>query len=367
MYTIAAEDVLAGHPDRLCDAVAEMLVRGACAIDHEALVGVEVALHRGFLAVTGRIAAGPHPSTELGDPDHLAEAVNGIFASCGYRGVWANPVEVVVDLDVGALAADEREIRRYSDDQGIAVGYADPAGPAMMPVEAITARRLREALAATRAAHDDVLGPDGKVLVTIEPGERPRLVGINIAIQHVAGIGFPDLQRLVVPEVARAFDELAAHIEVPTSLGADILRLNGIGDFTCGGPRGDNGLSGKKLVVDHYGPQVPIGGGAICGKDPHKPDRVGPLRARQIAVRLAAATGSAATVHLGWLPGLEEPDRLNARLADGRTLDRESIRRRSDLPDLSLAGSARELELWGVDWVTTMRRGYMGDDHGWDR
>lgn len=367
MYTIAAEDVLPGHPDRLCDAVAEMLVQHACTLDTEALVGVEVALHRGFLAVTGRIAAGLRPHAELTDPEILTGFVHGIFTSCGYTGVWANPVDVVTDIDVGALASDERAIRRYSDDQGIAVGYADPCGPAMLPVEAVAARRLRDAITATRVEHDDLLGPDGKVLVTIEPGERPRLIGINIAIQHVPGIGFADLQRLVAPEITRSLDDLAAHIEVPTSLSADVLRLNGIGDFTCGGPRGDNGLSGKKLAVDHYGPQVPIGGGAICGKDPHKPDRVGPLRARQIAVRLAEATGLAATVHLGWLPGLEEPDRLNARLADGRVLDRHAIERCIEVPDLSLAGSARELELSTIDWVNTMRDGYMGHDNRWDR
>jgi S-adenosylmethionine synthetase len=368
MYTIAAEDVLAGHPDRLCDAVAESLVHEACILDEQALVGVEVALHRGFMAVTGRIATGRTPHTEL--VDNLANhpgLVSNVFASAGYTGVWANPVDVVTDIDIDALADDEREIRRYSDDQGIAVGYADPAGPAMMPVEAIVARRLREGLNATRAAHDDLLGPDGKVIVTIEPGERPRLVGVNIAIQHVPGVGFIDLQRLVTPDIAAALDELAAHIEVPTSLDADILRLNGIGDFTCGGPRGDNGLSGKKLVVDHYGPQVPIGGGAICGKDVHKPDRVGPLRARQLAVRLANASGVAATVHLGWLPGLEEPDRLNAHLACGRVLDRQAIECCIDVPDLSLAGSARELELWRVDWVTTMLHGYLGDNNSWDR
>ena len=144
---------------------------------------------------------------------------------------------------------------------------------------------------------------------------------INIAVQHAPDIGFEDLHRLVWPSVAAALDELSCSVDVPARLDGDTLRLNGIGDFSCGGPNGDNGLSGKKLVVDHYGPQVPIGGGALCGKDPHKPDRVGPLRARQLAVRLAAATGQAATVHLGWLPGLEAPDRLHARLADGTALD----------------------------------------------
>ena len=173
---------------------------------------------------------------------------------------------------------------------------------------------------------------------------------INIAVQHVPDIGFEDLHRLVWPSVAAALDELSCSVDVPARLDGDTLRLNGIGDFSCGGPNGDNGLSGKKLVVDHYGPQVPIGGGALCGKDPHKPDRVGPLRARQLAVRLADATGQAATVHLGWLPGLEAPDRLHARLADGTALDADDVAGLVSVPDLTLAGSARDLELATVPW-----------------
>ena len=366
MFTIAAEDVLPGHPDRLCDAVAEMLVNVGLAFDEDALVGVEVALHRRFLAITGRIAAGLIDDDELSDPGPLRLGVESIFESAGYTGRWAPPVEVVTDLDIGPLADDERSIRPFSDDQGIAVGFADPAQPGSIPIEAMTARRLREALSAARWMHADHLGPDGKVLVTIEPGARPRLEAVNIAIQHAPDIGFADLHRMVVPHLEGALASLEPHLDVPPLDGAT-LRLNGIGDFTCGGPHGDNGLSGKKLVVDHYGPQVPIGGGAICGKDPHKPDRVGPLRARQLAVRLGQATDQAATVHLGWLPGLEEPDRLAARLADGTQLDRRQIERLISVPDLSLAGSATVLELCSTDWLSTMRSGYFGLERAWER
>lgn len=366
MFTIAAEDILPGHPDRLCDAVAERLVNTGLAFDEDALVGVEVALHRRFLAITGRIAAGLIDDIELSDRGPLLLGVQGIFESAGYTGRWAHPVEVVTDLDIGPLAEDERSIRCFSDDQGIAVGFADPAQPFGVPIEATTARRLREALVGARGQHADQLGPDGKVLVTIEPGARPRLVAVNVAIQHTADVGFADLHRMVVPHLELALTELEQHLDIPVIDGTT-LRLNGIGDFTCGGPFGDNGLSGKKLVVDHYGPQVPIGGGAICGKDPHKPDRVGPLRARQLAVRLGEVTGQAATVHLGWLPGLESPDRVGARLADGTLLDRRQIERLVTVPDLSLAGSATELELCSVDWVSTMRTGYFGSDWVWER
>jgi S-adenosylmethionine synthetase len=390
---ITAEDVLPGHPDRVCDAVAEGIVTHALRHDPEALVGVEVALHRRALFVTGRVAAsdrGGRP-VELG-AEQLDVIVAGAFADAGYTDGWTHPVQVVSDLDVGGLDDDERGIRCLSDDQGIAVGHADPDGPHLLPVEAWAARRLREALAATRAEHPGELGPDGKVLVALRGGavgtgavgagvasrpgaaSRPVIGTVNVAIQHVAGVGYPELLAWLAPHLADALDDLAPWIDGPArgagagrSLGPDVLRVNGIGDFTCGGPMGDNGLSGKKLVVDHYGPQVPIGGGAICGKDVHKPDRVGALRARQLAVRLARATGQAATVHTGFLPGLEAPDRLHARLGDGRELDADAIAGLVSVPDLTLAGSARDLELAAVDWPATMRTGYFGSGQRWER
>jgi len=98
----------------------------------------------------------------------------------------------------------------------------------------------------------------------------------------------------------------------------------------------------------------------------HKPDRVGALRARQVAVRLARETGLAATVATGFLPGLEGPDRLDARLADGRRLDADEIAGLVSVPDLTLAGTAVDLELASVDWSAVMRRGYFGTGERWE-
>jgi len=365
--SLHAEDVLPGHPDRLCDAVAETIVTGAHAADPEALVGVEAALHRHRMLITGRIAAGdgnlPHA-----DPAHLAGLAAGQLEQAGYTGRWAHPLQVDTDLDVGPLEDDERDIRRYSDDQGVTVGHADPTTPDLLPVEVHVVRRIKDAAAACRAEHPHLLGPDGKVLVRLETdGRTTRIVAVNVSLQHAPGVQLGDLHLMLLPHLQRAFEQVAPVAEAPERLDGDSLRLNGIGDFTCGGPMGDNGLSGKKLVVDHYGPHVPIGGGAICGKDAHKPDRAGALRARQVAVRLAAELGEPATVQTGFLPGLEAPDRLTANTASGRHLDAEQIGRLIRLPDLSLKGTAVDLELAAVDWVGRMRRGYFGTNGAWER
>lgn len=368
---LSSEDVLPGHPDRVCDAIAESIVNVAMQTDLHALVGVEVALHRNLVVVTGRVAASSATgkAIELGQ-ERVEQLVADAFASAGYVGRWAHPVRVHTDLDVGPLDDAERSIRPFSDDQTIAVGYADPHGPYDLPVETHAVRMVRRFLEGAREVHREALGPDGKVLLTVESGGaggvRPRLCHVNVAIQHAPGVGMEDLHRMVVPEIEECMEALSESLEVPQRLDGETLRLNGIGDFTCGGPMGDNGLSGKKLVVDHYGPNVPIGGGALCGKDMHKPDRVGPLRARQIAARLARETGETALVHLGWLPGLEAPDRLSARLGDGRVLDAADIGSLVHVPDLSLAASAWDLELACQDWVDVMRWGYFGNARLWD-
>ncbi len=361
-----AEDVLPGHPDRLADAVAEAVVDVAVGADPAALVGLEVGVHRDVAFLTGRVAAGAAEPPPL----DLEGLVHAVYADAGYVGPWALAPRVVTDLNVGPLGEEERGIRGLSDDQSITVGHAC-GGPEsfFMPPAVVAARAFKEALAACRAANPVELGPDGKVMVVLRrTGRRYRLEQLCVSIQHAAGLSAEDQHRLVVP----ALEGAAARLEpalagVAATWSPTVVRLNGSGDFSCGGPRGDNGLSGKKLVVDHYGPGVPIGGGALCGKDPHKVDRVGALRARQVAVRLVRDGGCPeATVWLGWQPGRPEPDVATAT-AGGRRLERAAMEALVAVPDLTIAGSFHELELAGVRWVEVHRAGYFGRCRAWER
>lgn len=349
-----AEDVLAGHPDRVCDLVAEAVVDRAVALDPDALVGVEVGIHRSTVFVTGRVAA-----AGLGSVADLGlEGPGGIvataLASAGYVGHWTLEPQVVSDLDVGPLDADERGIRRYSDDQNIVVGHACATADGL-PAEVGATRQARRLLQDLRDRNPDALGPDGKVLLAgVVSGASYEVGVLNISVQHRRGTGLPELYPLVVAEVAE-----------PLGVDSERVVVNGAGDFTCGGPRGDNGLSGKKLVVDHYGPGVPIGGGALCGKDPHKVDRVGALRARQAARRLLAMAPAAATatVVLGWLPGREAPDIVSARV-DGRPVD---LRAQVGI-DLGIEASFAALDLATQRWAPLLRAGYFGvDGLPWER
>jgi len=364
---LAAEDVLPGHPDRLCDAIAESIVDQAVAHDPDALVGVEVGAHREAVFITGRVAAGP-PDSPL--PLDLPGIIRDVYERAGYVGRWGIQPALQTDLDLGPLTDDERRIRCFSDDQDIVVGYAcGSQATGFLPLPVWLARRLRTALSQLREANGDRLGTDGKVLVRLQPGAQGvEWKRINISLQHAEGIGYRELHGLTLEVVEPVLDECRALLSHPgRGWEIEILRLNGAGDFSCGGPQGDNGLSGKKLVVDHYGPGVPIGGGALCGKDPHKVDRIGALCARQLAVRLLQATAAGEiTTYLGYLPGLEAPDMLAARVG-GEWWDADRIAQAIPVPDLSIQGSFDRLELAAVRWLETLPAGYFGGQRSWER
>jgi len=339
-------------------------------------VGVEVAVHRRKVFITGRVAAGGRAGVDDRiSADGLTGWARRVYDRAGYRKEsgynWALDLEVVTDLDVGPLDAAEADIRRFSDDQNVVVGHATgTALTGFLPPAPYVARRFRHALDRARRQAPDRLGPDGKVLVHLEERNgRLRWRGCNTALHHAPALSAEELHALVVPELAAEAAALEAAVPgAGETFAPDLVRLNGIGDFTCGGPLGDNGLSGKKLVVDHYGPGVPIGGGALCGKDVHKVDRAGALAARQLAVRLVSGGHCrSATVWLGWFPGRQTPDVVAARV-DGAWWDAARLAAVLPLPDLSIEGIATRLELAAVRWGDVAAAGYFGDEAWpWER
>jgi S-adenosylmethionine synthetase len=145
---------------------------------------------------------------------------------------------------------------------------------------------------------------------------------------------------------------------VASTFDAKKFILNGAGEFAIGGPEGDNGLSGKKLVIDHYGPSVPIGGGALAGKDPHKVDKCGALRARQLAKKLVRKGVDEARVTLGWAPGSDAPFLVEASTTQGGV----SLQiPRQELPAdewFSIKLIVHDLELYERDWMADLLAGY---------
>src|SRR5271166_2273069 len=146
---------------------------------------------------------------------------------------------------------------------------------------------------------------------------------------------------------------------VAATFTSDKLILNGAGEFAIGGPEGDNGLSGKKLVIDHYGPGIPIGGGALAGKDPHKVDKCGALRARQLAKMLVRQGVDEARVIFAWAPGGDAPFLIEAPTSQGGV--NLQVPRDELPPDewLTIKSIIRDLELEERDWTAHLLAGYL--------
>jgi S-adenosylmethionine synthetase len=323
----SAEHVLPGHPDKLCDAAVDAIVdfvrrgkederRGkTIAGDPDGQCGLEAAVIFGSVYLTGRVAAREDLLGHLDLPGILEKT----YRSAGYgrdaAGFDWTPspkgLGVITQLCIGPFAEGEREARHLSDDQAVCVGYANAlAETGHLPPAHWLARRIARALFDLRAVQGaGQVGPDGKVLATVETdGERWRPLSVSVSLNHHEGSDWLFLRRFAEEAVERA----CAGRPMPT------VSLNGAGMFVAGGPMGDNGLSGKKLVVDAYGPTVPIGGGAWSGKDFHKVDRLGGLLARSLAKRtVVRGLAREAQVSLAYAPGCDRPVEVGA-LLDGR-------------------------------------------------
>lgn len=360
----SAEAVSAGHPDKICDWIADAVVDLAIQREPRALVGVEVAVHRGVVFITGRIAgAGLSES-------HVDRLVRNRYAALGHGSAWPPEpasIGVICDLDLGPLLDGEADFRELSDDQSITVGYAvDSPATGWLPPEQWLARRIISELDLLRHGAPALrLGPDGKaaVLCRDEPGSPLELDAVTVSVQQAVGADEIETMDRVHEAVKKAL-AAAPGVFAADDLDAKLL-VNGAGNFECGGPNGDNGLSGKKLVVDAYGPRVPIGGGAMSGKDFFKVDRAGAIAARRLALAIVRGGGaSEATVELLWRPGDREACLAAVTGPDGEPLDASPWLSHADL---SLLGSgarwpslvAGELPSFAVD-------GHFGASQPWE-
>ena len=181
-----------------------------------------------------------------------------------------------------------------------------------------------------------------------------------LSIQHIPKLPYERQHRIVLPMLEQILRDLeAGGLEgAASTFTSDKLLLNGAGEFAIGGPEGDNGLSGKKLVIDHYRPGVPIGGGALAGKDPHKVDKCGALRARQLAKKLVRGGVDEARVTLGWAPGGDAPFLIEASTSQGGV---NLQMPRGELPPedwFTIKSIVRDLEPQERDWAADLRGGY---------
>ncbi len=309
------EVVSPGHPDKLADTIADYIIaKHLYRAVPISLIGIEVAISLNKVFITGRIASCWNKRLNeiyASIPSHVKD----VFSKAGYGKssgghIW-KPINDEIEVDISGLVIDllqdgEEDIRQFSDDQSITVGYAvnSPETNYIPRGQWLAWQILYEILELT--SDRNKFGPDAKVMTEVESNKASwRLTKLVCSMQHIPGIDWNELTQVAYKAISNLKHKFKTK-SIMCELDVNKIEfvINGHGDFSCGGPYGDNGLSGKKLVMDAYGPMVAIGGGAYSGKDPHKVDRVGPVLAREIALHSIIENNlSEEKISLTWAPG----------------------------------------------------------------
>lgn len=294
-YILTAESVTEGHPDKLCDTIADAVLDACLLGDPDSRVACEVLATAGKITVAGEITTKAMPDI----PHIVCKTVRRI----GYSGNY----EVEVDVhdqspDIAEAVNGENEVT--AGDQGIVYGYACQETPQLLPLPVVLAHRITMGL--TEARHNHLLEwlrPDGKAQVSVEyeDGKPMRVRTVVVSAQHEPEVSQKELreavyQLILVPALGKYLDQNTG------------VLINPSGSFVLGGFEADTGLTGRKLMVDTYGGVVPHGGGALSGKDCTKVDRSGAYMARYLAKNIVAASlAEKCTVSMAYAIGKAEP------------------------------------------------------------
>ncbi|TNC18056.1 methionine adenosyltransferase, partial [Amycolatopsis alkalitolerans] len=370
MFT--SESVTEGHPDKICDAISDSVLDALLAKDPRSRVAVETLITTGQVHVAGEVTTEAYADI----PTIVRERILEIGYDSSAKGFDGNSCGVNVaigaqspDIAQGVNTAYESRLesaldeldRQGAGDQGLMFGYACSDTPELMPLPIALAHRLSQRL--TRVRKDGVLPylrPDGKTQVTIEyAGEQAvRLDTVVVSTQHAEGIDLESMLGVDVREQVVA-PELAA-LELDT---ADVrLLVNPTGRFVIGGPMGDAGLTGRKIIVDTYGGMARHGGGAFSGKDPSKVDRSAAYAMRWVAKNVVAAgLASRVEVQVAYAIGKASPVGLFVETFGTETTDPSKIQGAiTDVFDLRPAAIIRDLDLLRPIYAQTSAYGHFG-------
>jgi S-adenosylmethionine synthetase len=367
-----SESVTEGHPDKIADQISDSVLDALIAQDRQSRVAVECLVTTGLVVVAGEVTTDSY--VEI--PGIVRRKIVDIGYDSSTKGFDGNSCGVTVaigqqspDIAAGVDTAYESRIGTAHDlldlqgagDQGLMFGFACEETPTLMPLPIELAHRLAEQLSAVRKEGTmPYLRPDGKTQVTVEyEGDRPvRLDTIVVSSQHAADI---DLEALLTPDVRKhVVDPVLERYDLRT----DDYRLlvNPTGRFEIGGPMGDAGLTGRKIIVDSYGGMARHGGGAFSGKDPSKVDRSGAYAMRWVA-KSVVASGLArrCEVQVAYAIGKAHPVGFYIETFGTETVPTEQIRRAVlDVFDLRPAAIIRDLDLKRPIYAQTAAYGHFG-------
>ncbi|OIK04277.1 methionine adenosyltransferase [Streptomyces monashensis] len=376
-----SESVTEGHPDKIADQISDAILDALLREDPTSRVAVETLITTGQVHVAGEVTTAAYADI----PGIVRETVLGIGydsstkgfdgASCGVSvSIGAQSPDIAQGVDTayesrveGASHGDGDGLdRQGAGDQGLMFGYATDETPNLMPLPIDLAHRLSRRLTDVRKNGTvPYLRPDGKTQVTIEyQGSRPvRLDTVVVSSQHAADI---DLDTLLTPDVRHQVVEpvLTQLAEEGIKLAADDYRLlvNPTGRFEIGGPMGDAGLTGRKIIIDTYGGMARHGGGAFSGKDPSKVDRSAAYAMRWVAKNVVAAgLATRCEVQVAYAIGKAEPVGLFVETFGTAVVAQSAIEKAIDqVFDLRPAAIIRDLDLLRPVYRQTAAYGHFG-------
>ena len=364
-YIFTSESVSEGHPDKVSDRISDMVVDHFIAKDPYARVACETLTTTNKVVLAGEVR-GPVDQ----DKEEIIQKVRDCIKDIGYEQEgfhWKNvDVEYYLhgqsaDIAMGVDSSSNKD--EGAGDQGIMFGYACMETPELMPAPIYYSHKILELMAVGRKDGTlKGLEPDSKSQVTLEykDGKPYKVKSVVISTQHAEGLSPADVKLIVTPALKQSIPA-----ELLKDLNDEEYYVNPTGNFVIGGPDGDTGLTGRKIIVDTYGGAAPHGGGAFSGKDPTKVDRSAAYAARYLAKNIVAAgLSSQCTIQLSYAIGVAKPLSIYVNTQGTNNIDEAKIEAAiPEIMNLTPRGIREKLQLNKPIYQATAAYGHFGRSH----
>jgi len=353
-FVFTSESITEGHPDKMADAISDSVLDAVIGGDPTARVACETLVTTGLAFVSGEITT----KSTVNIPAIVRQVANEIGYTQAEYGFDFNRSAVLTSIDEQSPDIAMGVDLLGAGDQGMMFGYACNETPELMPMPIMIAHKLTRRLAAARKEKIlDFLRPDGKSQVTVEYREgQPMVRAVVISTQHDPEIETTDLRQAVIEEIIKPI--ISTDLRHPQI----IYHINPTGRFVTGGPQGDTGLTGRKIIADTYGGMGRHGGGAFSGKDPTKVDRSAAYAARHVAKNIVAAgLADRCEVQLSYAIGVIEPTSVMVdTFGTGLVSDQKLTGLVNQHFDLTPAGIIERLQLRKPIYRNTAAYGHFG-------
>ena len=363
-YIFTSESVSEGHPDKLCDRVSDTVLDLFLKHEPEARVACETLATTNRVVLAGEVRASESKLTQI--MAEIEPVVRAAVKDIGYEQEAFHHAnfefqnylhEQSSDIAMGVDSGDNKD--EGAGDQGLMFGYACDETDVLMPAAIHYSHQILKDLATVRKQDgDSILGPDSKSQISLVYDDNGRPTGVHkvvLSTQHSEEATQADILALVTPVIANVLPN-------GWMVTGDDLLVNPTGQFVIGGPDGDTGLTGRKIIVDTYGGAAPHGGGAFSGKDPTKVDRSAAYASRYLAKNVVAAgLATRCTIQIAYAIGVAEPVSLYANTHGTGTIDDQKLQGAlRDCMDLTPRGIRQHLGMNAPIYATTAAYGHFG-------